>query len=124
MNPRFTTTKLLLILTLLLASITLGYSRRTGTFSQENSQTVGAILVPSDSDVRDTNVLAEVTVPGVGSTAPPFPKPGAGWPWLLLGLLAGWIVGGMFRRHPAHVVPKKVPAQKDVKAEIRHDRAA
>jgi hypothetical protein len=123
MNSRFTTTKVLLIL-ILLATLTLGYSGRTGTFPHQKTQPTGVYLVPSDSDVRDTNTIAEVIVPGVGSTAPPFPRPGASWPWLLLGLLTGWLVGGRIRRHRPLVVRKDVRVPKRDEVEIRHDRAA
>ena len=124
MNSRSTRTKLLLIMILVMAWITPGYSRQTRTFSQPEPE-VGAILVPSDYDVVDTNHYAEATVPGIGSIAPPFPKPSAGWPWLLLGLLTGWVVGSWIRRDRRQkVVLEEVPVPKKVEVTIPRDRAA
>ena len=142
-------TKLLLILVLAIAPLTAAYSQQSGTYSQPNQVHQGTIsqppspppnqgqldrgvregpqggtqLRPSDADVEKPETPETAVAPGVGNITPRTVERSSGWPWLLVGLAVGFLLGIGFRR-PAARTAVRQDIRKDIRDDTRHDRAA
>ena len=136
-------TKLLLALLLGTAPLAVASSRQSGTNSQPNQVHKGTIsqpparnqgtldpgvregsqggtqLRPSDADVEKPEAPETAVAPGVGNITPRTDERASGWPWLLLGLAIGLILGIGFRRPAATTTVREV-----TRDDTRHDRAA
>jgi hypothetical protein len=139
MISRHIGTKLLLILLLVLAPVAAAYSQdpgrdsqtpqvQRGTISQPPSpppdqgkldpgiregKQGGTQLRPSDSDVQAPTRAETEVAPGFGNTTRPVAQRAIGWPWLLLGLAIGFVLGIGFRRPAATVVREDIHERRD-----------